>query len=158
MAGQGKFIQRVAQALKADGWEVAYVCVPNTPHIGAVAIPTKHGCSRQRYPDIVAATGGILAVIEVEMSFSRGVATDIIERFGEMRMSLSEPSTYAMWRDAVRRECAVELPEHPELRCCLVTTRTWMPSLAEEAQRMGEEGISVYAARDFRPEDLLEAT
>lgn len=156
MAGQGKITLKAAQDLKADGWQVAYVCVPNTPHIGAVAIPTKHGSSRQRYPDIVATNGSVLAVIEVEMSLSQIVAIDIVERFREMRMSLSEQSTYAMWRDAVRRECAVKLPEQPELRFCLLTTRAWTPSLDEEVQRLQEEGISVYAARAFRPGVLLE--
>lgn len=155
MAGQGKVTLSVASELEVAGWEVAYVCVPNTPHVGAVAIPTKHGSSRQRYPDIVAGSGAVLAVVEVEMSLSPSVATDIIERFREMRVSLSHRPTYEMWRDAVRRECAVDLPELPELSCCLVTTRPWRASLEDEVQRLRGEGIWVCVATDFQPEALL---
>lgn len=155
MAGQGKVTLSVANQLESAGWHVAYVCVPNTPHVGAVAIPTKHGSSRQRYPDIVAGRSTVLAVVEVEMNLSRGVALDIIERFREMRTSLLDTPTYEMWRDAVRRECAVVLPAVPDICFCLITTRPWRTSLQDEARRLRDEGILVFPASDFRPEALV---
>jgi len=156
MAGQGKVTLAVAASLEHEAWSVAYVCIPNTPHVGVVAIPTKQGTSRQRYPDIVAVKDGVLALVEVEMTLTGSVADDIVERFREMRAALQDRETYAMWSEAVSRSCSVDLPTRPTVVCCLVTTRGWRGTAEPFAERLRASGIAVHAFGSFSPGTLMD--
>lgn len=154
MAGQGSTTIAIAELLSTDGWQVAYTCIPNTPHLGAVPIPTAQGGSRQRYPDIVACRGDCLAIIEVEITVNSRVARDIVERFGEMREALSDPERYSIWRAAVLRSSSVSLPEQPRVVCQLVicrgtdaVVRAFLPGLATD-------GIGLVVAAAFQSDDL----
>ena len=155
MAGQGKVTIAVASAMESSGWSVAYTCIPNTPHIGAVAIPTKQGTSQQRYPDVVACSDNVLALVEVEISLNRGVAEDIIERFNEMCSALSDKGTYRMWSAAVAKQCGVELPTIFNPSCHLVLTRSWSASSIPYEERLNAEGIGVSSANEFSPKSLV---
>lgn len=151
MGGQGNTILRVAERLTGAGWQLAYTCVPNTPHIGAVAIPTARGTSRQRYPDVVAAKLNTVVLVEVEISLSESVVDDITERFREMRSSLADRQVYRAWSDAVRRECDLSLPAQPKIVCALVACRPFTQKSGSLLQRLADERIAVVAESQFNP-------
>lgn len=111
MAGQSSIIRQTREALQRAGWIVAYVCIPNTAHVGVVPIPTPEGVSRQRYPDIVCMKGEITRLVEVEMRLNENVARDILLRFTEMNAALRRPERWELWRTQVARECGVKMPE-----------------------------------------------
>ena len=110
MAKQGDVTRKYANSLTLDGWSVAYVCIPNTAHIGVVPIPTAHGSSKQRYPDIVALKGNRLLIVEVEISLNEYVYEDITLRFSEMNYSLSNEDLFLNWRWLVSHNCGTDIP------------------------------------------------
>ena len=141
--------------LAAGGWQVAYTCIPNTPHVRAVPIPTSRGTSCQRYPDIVACAGDVLALVEVEITLSESVAGDIRDRFREMAAALADSDAYSHWRGAVRRQCGVLLPETPRLACCLVTCRPIGAGKRELQAQLHDHGIESTSFQDFSPSLLV---
>lgn len=119
MAGQGSTIRSVAGRLHDAGWTVLFVCVPNTPHVGVVPIPTT-GAGRQRYTDIVATRGAVVRLIEVELSLSDAVAEDIAERLSEQRAALRAPATWVEWSARVTAATGGVLPTVPIIECELI--------------------------------------
>src|SRR5690242_13591863 len=67
MPGQGEVVQSIVHTLTANGWRVAFSCLPNTAHVNVVPIPLRHRTAKQRYPDIVATNEVLVRLIEVEM-------------------------------------------------------------------------------------------
>ena len=155
--GQGETTAEAERALKSMGWEVAFVCIPNTPHIGAVPITTASGASCQRYPDIVATQGTVIALLEVEVALSVGTATDIVERFRDMRIALANPHTYGMWRRAVEQQSGVSLPEQPAITCTLITCKDGAGDLETALTILASDSISHFRGSDFSPDILRSA-
>lgn len=115
MAGQGKTTREYAAQLSSDGWSILYICIPNTPHVKVVPIPTSHGVSKQRYPDIAAVSNDLILLAEVEMNLTEAVAEDIILRFGEMRQSLMNPELYSLWSKKVATVSSHKMPPKPTI-------------------------------------------
>lgn len=120
MAGQGKTTKLYAAHLKSIGWNVLYTCIPNSVHMGVTPIPTAHGTSKQRYPDIAALRDFTLLLVEVEMSISEAVVADIILRFSEMRQALDKPNVYGEWANRVGNFAKVKLPDRPLIETLLI--------------------------------------
>lgn len=120
MAGQGKTTKSYALQLKCEGWQVLYTCIPNSVHIGVIPIPTAHGASKQRYPDIAAAKDSRILLVEVEMNLTDSVVADIILRFTEMRQALDKPSVYIEWANKVGSLAKLQLPPKPIVETLLV--------------------------------------
>lgn len=111
MPGQGKTICLIADAYSCNSnWDLVYKCVPNTPHLGVVPISTPFGASAQRYPDVVATNGAVVSIVEIELRLTPAVASDIVQRFKEMREALTDLGAWSSWRSQVHRVCRVELP------------------------------------------------
>ncbi|WP_225182237.1 PDDEXK family nuclease [Pectobacterium aroidearum] len=115
MAGQGKTTRLYASALREEGWEVIYTCIPNSPHVKVVPIPTSHGVSKQRYPDILAIKKNRILLVEVEMMLTNSVAQDISLRFYEMQKSLKNTDIYRGWSRAVEISSNVTMPITPDV-------------------------------------------
>lgn len=113
MAGQGKITREYATQLSDDGWNILYICIPNTPHLKVVPIPTSHGVSKQRYPDIVAVKDNRLLLVEVEMNLTKIITEDIVLRFTEMRQSLFDSNIYSMWSKQVEFVSTYKMPTKP---------------------------------------------
>jgi hypothetical protein len=140
MAGQGKTTRKYAAQLSSDGWNILYICIPNTPHVKVVPIPTSHGVSKQRYPDIAAVSNDRILLAEVEMNLTEAVAQDIILRFVEMQRSLMSPELYSMWSKKVETVSKHKMPPKPMIETRLkiingVDQRSI--SLAEQLQSQG---------------------
>ncbi len=108
-----------AAGLAQKGWEVLYICIPNTPHVGVVPIPTSHGVSKQRYPDIAAIKNGRILLVEVEMSLTESVVQDIRLRFAEMREALASSETYRSWSAKVELATKRKMPTTAIVEACL---------------------------------------
>lgn len=115
MAGQGKTTRLYASILREEGWEVIYTCIPNSPHVGVVPIPTSHGVSKQRYPDILAIKHNQILLVEVEMTLTNAVSQDISLRFYEMNKSLKNTDIYRGWSRAVEISSNVTMPITPDI-------------------------------------------
>ena len=111
MAKQGKVTKDYANLLSHDGWNIAYVCIPNTAHIGVVPIPTPHGTGKQRYPDIVAFKDKRLLIVEVEILLNEYVYEDISLRFSEMNYSLNDKSVFSSWSGLVSNYLGIDIPK-----------------------------------------------
>lgn len=158
MAGQGKTTMELAAMLASAGWQIAYTCIPNNPHVGAVAIPTGRGTSRQRYPDIVACRDDVLALVEVEIAISESVVADITERFQEMVVALDDAGVYEIWRRAVERQCGVLPPDPRRIACVLVLCRSISAEKKMLQRALGERGIQSMVSGDFDPSGLVPPT
>lgn len=110
MATQGKITNEIADKLIAEGWKVVYKCIPNTPHIGVVPIPTSSGSSSQRYPDIVAYKDDEVRFVEVEIKLNAQVAKQLIERFDDYTGYLSKENNWALWKQQVFQYTGHMLP------------------------------------------------
>jgi hypothetical protein len=141
MAGQGKTTRLYASGLTAGGWNILFVCIPNTPHVKVVPIPTSHGVSKQRYPDIAAVKNGCLLFVEIEMSLSAAVVEDIGLRFREMRQALASPDIYRAWRNKVELVSGHVLPETP-----IFETRL---KLVNEADMRSHQLVSQLESQDI---------
>lgn len=115
MAGQGKTTRLYASILREEGWDVIYTCIPNSPHVRVVPIPTSHGVSKQRYPDILAIKNNRILLVEVEMALTNSVAQDIALRFYEMQKSLKNTDIYRGWSRAVEISSDVTMPITPDV-------------------------------------------
>jgi hypothetical protein len=122
VAGQGASIRKVAEILKQKGWAVLFVCVPNTPHVGVIPIPTT-GPARQRYTDIAALKGSALRLIEVEISLTEKVAEDISFRLSEQRAALSRRATWLEWSSRLTASTGQLMPHRPIIECELCVIR-----------------------------------
>lgn len=152
MPDQGQTILGVKRALsREDGWTVAYVCVPNTPHIGVVPITTPEGSSEQRYPDVVATNELVIRLIEVEIKLTREVGTDILTRFKEMTTALQSSQMWKSWRRHVQEECGLSMPDTPRLSKELVLCTDTPPIDNSVAERLRSQKISVTARENFTP-------
>ena len=87
MSGQGSTTLEIGDRLRKNGWNIVFLCIPNTAHLKVIPIPTQRGGSKQRYPDIVAYRDGVTRFIEVEMNLNQSVANDLIERFSDFIFS-----------------------------------------------------------------------
>jgi hypothetical protein len=151
MAGQGATTKAASIALTEAGWTVAYVCLPNTPHIGVVPIPTSHGVSRQRYPDILAFKGDTIRLVEVEQFLSDAVVEDISLRFREMRTSLSDHIVYKSWKDHIERSFNYALPDKPHILCDLLLCRAIPKSAQPLESKLLTDSIRVFGLGQFSP-------
>lgn len=97
-----------------------YTCIPNSAHVGVVPIPTSHGVSKQRYPDIAALKQDRLLFVEVELALSETVVTDIILRFKEMRQALNNPKVYTDWANKIADLTKLRVPPNPTVETLLV--------------------------------------
>jgi hypothetical protein len=140
---QGQVTRHEANQLEQNGWRVAYVCVPGTPHVGVVPIPVVNGSCRQRYPDIVAHDGTMTLLLEVEPKLTASVSTDIQLRFSEQVNSLVAKERWDSWRNHVKHTTGVWLPDVFIPRCELVLVTP--PKGAAEAYvgALETSGISV---------------
>lgn len=120
MAGQGKTTKSYAAQLRTEGWNVLYTCIPNSVHVRVTPIPTSHGVSKQRYPDIAAVKDNTLLLVEVEMSLSDSVVADIILRFTEMRYALTDQKIYTEWAKKVSVVSQLQIPLLPMVTTLLV--------------------------------------
>ena len=87
---------------------------------GVVPIPTSHGVSKQRYPDIAALKNDQLLLVEVEMGLSDAVSQDIVLRFNEMRQALGNPALYRSWSQRVGLVSGHEMPLAPRIESRLL--------------------------------------
>lgn len=110
MAGQGSTTIAYAASLRKEGWRVVYTCIPNTPHVGVVAISIGASC-KQHYPDILAFKGEITKIVEVEVQLTAGVAHKIRERFKEIGKAFQELNGWNNFRQHVQETTGIQLPE-----------------------------------------------
>jgi len=152
MSSQGQTILNVRRTLKqGDGWAVAYVCVPNTPHIGVIPITTPEGSSEQRYPDVVATNGLVVRLIEVEIRLTEEVGTDILTRFREMSAALQSSQIWESWTQDVREVCDLSMPDTPHLSKELVLCKETPPFDGTVARELKSRDISITAGENFSP-------
>ncbi len=143
MAGQGKTTREYAAQLSNDGWSILYVCIPNTPHVKVVPIPTSHGVSKQRYPDIAAVRNDHLLLAEVEMSLTDAVVRDIVLRFDEMRQSLISPELYNLWSKKVELVSKHKMPSTPIIETRLKIVNGVDQKSIDLAHQLQSQGILV---------------
>lgn len=149
MAGQGAAIREIATWLKHNKWIILFVCVPNTPHLGVIPIPTD-GVAKQRYPDIAAIKGSTLKLIEVEITVNDSVAEDIAGRLSQQRIALQRPNTWREWSSRVAASGGYKLPdETPVIECELVVIRP--PFAVEESveSRLRAAAVVLRSLREF---------
>lgn len=145
MAGQGATIREVAAALREAGWNVLFICVPNTPHVGVIPIPTS-GIARQRYTDIVASKGSTIRLVEVEVSLNEGIAEDIATRLSEQRSALQRPTTWQEWSARVTASTGTSLPIKPDIECLLVVIKNFQGSINRPEQLLRDAGVQLQTA------------
>jgi len=143
MAGQGKTTREYAAQLSNDGWSILYICIPNTPHVKVVPIPTSHGVSKQRYPDIAAVSNDHLLLAEVEMNLNGAVAQDIILRFVEMRQSLMNLELYSMWSKKVETVSKHKMPPIPVIETRLKIVNGVDQRSIDLAHQLQSQGIII---------------
>lgn len=100
-----------AEVLKLDGWTIVYICIPNSPHINVVPIPTRTNHSKQRYPDVVAVRGEVTKLIEVEPRLTLSVAKNIALRFRESGDALSDTKLWNSWVSQVQSLTKISMPK-----------------------------------------------
>ena len=149
MASQGKVTRAISAQLAASGWRVVFVCVPNSPHVGVIPIPTIRGAGKQRYPDVFAIRGDSLRLVEVELVLTDSVAQDIVLRFGEMTSSINNPTIYGPWKAHVERSHSLKLPSQPTLDCNLVLCRPLNEANPILVSHLLNSGVSVFDESTF---------
>ena len=110
MAAQAVVTNAVAKALAEAGWQVVFVCLPNTVHHGAIPISTPGGSARQRYPDVLAVDGEVTRLIEVENVLTEAVADDIALRLAEQTHALEDSGYWEVWRRHVESVHGIGMP------------------------------------------------
>lgn len=143
MAGQGKTTREYAKQLINEGWNVLYICIPNTPHVRVVPIPTSHGVSKQRYPDIAAEKDGYLLLVEIEMNLTEAVVQDISLRFNEMRHSLINPDLYRAWSNSVESVSKHKMPASPIIETRLKIVNGITRKSTNLVYQLQSQGISI---------------
>jgi len=148
MAGQGTAIREIAEWLRSNDWTVLFVCVPNTPHVGVIPIPTD-GLAKQRYTDVVAVKGSILKLIEVEIALNEKVAEDIAARLSEQRLALRRPNTWREWSSRVAASTGARLPTSPTIECELVVIRSTANVEACALMHLKEADVVLRSSREY---------
>lgn len=148
MAGQGSTICDYALWLKESDWTVVYTCVPNTPHVGVVAIPIA-GSRQQQYPDILAFKGGVTRIVEVELQLTAAVAEKIRERFEDILKVLCIPEEWNTFRRHVQETTRMKLPEIFRPDCELVICRNGKRSAGEFVPELAGAKVRVVFAEDL---------
>lgn len=149
MAGQGQVIRDIASLLKAEDWDVIFVCIPNSAHEGVVPIPTLKGSTKQRYPDILSCRKNILRLTEVEISLSASIAKKAIERFSDMSGSLSSKDSYLAWSQRVLGLTGKQLPVEPNIICELVVCTKLEPTFFPMVAELKTHGVSTIDKANF---------
>lgn len=150
LAGQGSTTRKIAAQLRKSGWDVIYVCIPNTPHIGVVPIPTKSGVTAQRYPDILSIQGNVLRLSEIEIAVTDDIASKAIERFTDQRCSILSPEIYLPWRDRVLELTGHQLPVVPgEVICELISCTRFGKNIPDLAKTLAEHCINVVCSGNY---------
>lgn len=150
MAGQGAITRAVADLLRQNAWQVVFTCIPNTPHLNVVPIPTAQGVSKQRYPDILAYRDTITKLVEVEITLNEFVAQDIETRFGEMVRALKTPEVWKLWREKIRNDTGHDLPDVFIPQCDLVLCRKLKFTDAPLIEALRRASISVSSAEQYQ--------
>lgn len=148
MAGQAKTTKEYAKRLNAAGWNILFVCIPNSVHVGVVPIMTSHGVSKQRYPDIAAMMGNSILLVEVEMSLTNAVADDIVLRFAEMREGLSSSEVYRAWSSKLEIITGLKMPESPDLEVQLLLVNGISEKTAALVHRLNQARIPIVAVSE----------
>lgn len=148
MTGQGSTICDYASWLKESDWTVVYTCVPNTPHVGVVAIPIA-GSRHQQYPDILAFKGGVTRIVEVEVQLTAAVAEKIRERFEEIRKVLCIPEEWNTFRCHVQETIGINLPEKFNPDCELVICHNGKRSARELVTELAGAKVRVVFAENL---------
>ncbi|MDU9127602.1 PDDEXK family nuclease [Klebsiella aerogenes] len=143
MAGQGKTTRLYASMLREEGWNVIYTCIPNSPHVRVIPIPTAHGVSKQRYPDILAIKNNRILLVEVEMTLTNSVAQDISLRFSEMQKSLENIDIYRGWSRAVEISSNVTMPITPDVEMRLKLVNGLNAESSPLLQTLGQQNITL---------------
>ena len=143
MGGQGKTIRLYSTRLAKQGWKILFLCIPNTPHVRVVPIPTSHGVSKQRYPDIAALRDERILLVEVEMSLTEAVAHDISLRFNEMRQALANQDIYRAWSQKVELVSDNKMPETPIIETRLKLVNGLDERSTRYADLLKLQGISI---------------
>lgn len=156
MANQGKITRKIAKMLSNDRWNVIYTCIPNTPHINVVPIPSVKGISQQRYPDILAYRNGETLLVEVEISLSKGVALDIIDRFNDQIKYLSIRENWKSWSEHVTEQTVYKLPDSFSSKCLLIlcTGNINDPNLIKDVSFLETNSIIVHTEKSFNTDSL----
>jgi len=150
IAHQGDVTRAACRLLQAARWTVVYSCVPNTPHVGVIPIPTPSGSARQRYPDILATDGTVVRLVEVEPRLTRGVATNIIQRLGEQVGALSVAEAWESWRRHVEESHGLSMPREFVPRTDLVVCAGLSPSHQPQLERLAAAAIAVSELTTFQ--------
>lgn len=150
MAGQGAVTRAVADLLRQNAWQVVFTCIPNTPHLNVVPIPTAHGVSKQRYPDILAYRGAVTKLVEVEITLNDFVAHDIETRFGEMVGALNNPEVWKLWREKIRNDTGHTLPDIFTPQCDLVICKKLKTADSPLVEALSRASINVSSAEQYQ--------
>jgi hypothetical protein len=145
MSNQGDVIRITKQGLKEKGWNVVYTCIPNTPHVGVIPIPTPQGSSEQRYPDIVATTGPVVRIVEVEINLTEQVVLDIRTRFSEMTSALTNSSVRSQWRKNISNSSGLTVVEDFRIEKDLVVCLENIPDDSPLVRDLHSSGIDVHS-------------
>lgn len=148
MAGQGKTTRGYAEKLRQDGWNILFLCIPNSVHAGVVPIMTSHGVSKQRYPDIAALNGNIILLVEVEMALTDAITEDIALRFREMRYSLSNPEIYRAWASKIETATGLDMPCNPVIETRLLIVNGLSSKVSTLVNYLGASHISVFSGKE----------
>lgn len=140
----------IADLLRQSGWQVVFTCIPNTPHLDVVPIPTAHGASKQRYPDILAYRDAITKLVEVEISLNEFVAENIIMRFAEMTEALNMPEVWTPWREKVHRDTGHVLPDIFIPQCDLIICRKLKATDDPLVNLLRQASINVNSADQYQ--------
>ena len=151
LASQAATTRLIAKILGENGWTVVFTCIPNTPHIGVVPIPTKNASSAQRYPDILSFRQNTVRLSEVEISLSQQVVTKAIERFREQTDALRSPKNWLTWRERIKTLTLHELPNPSLLQCELVTCSPIRRKHDALVSLLLTHDIHVYSPDTYKP-------
>lgn len=108
-----------------------------------VPIPTSHGVSKQRYPDIAALREDKILLVEVEMGLSEAVSQDIVLRFSEMRQALGNPDVYRHWSRRVELVSGHQMPTLPKIETRLRLVNGFDERSIPYVHFLESQGISV---------------
>jgi hypothetical protein len=150
MAGQGSTTNDAVRELNQNGWTVVFACVPNTPHLNVVPIPTAGTSSKQRYPDILAFRDHTIRLVEVEIKLSYDVAIDILTRFQEMASALASPDIFSSWRMKLFGDTGYLLPEDFHAEYELIVCTPLRPSAQQLIDTLRDASINVREAKSLQ--------
>ena len=153
MAGQGATTSLIARTLRDAAWTVVYTCLPNTPHVGVVPIPTKGATTAQRYPDILAFKNSLVSLTEVEIRLTPDIYVKAIERFREQRTTLADGPMYRDWAARIGELLGFHLPTTPVITCDLVLCNRLTAKQLTLMESLAKHQIRVVSADAYTPVD-----